>query len=61
LDAEASSKQKKGNDKKNKKMQERKRVTKEVAEYLPNEHNQTHTNLNIQWKVEVVIHHPRQK
>jgi len=60
-DAKASSKQKKENNKKKTKMQERKRVTKEVTEYLPNELNQTHTKLSIQWKAEVVIHHPRQK
>jgi hypothetical protein len=47
--------------KQEKKMQERKRVSKEVTEYLPNELNQAHIKLNIKWKAEVVIHHPRQK
>jgi hypothetical protein len=56
-DAEASSKQKK----KQKKRHERKRVSKEVTDYLPNEPNQSHTKLNIQWEAEVVVHHPRQK
>jgi hypothetical protein len=59
-DAEASSKKKTKKTRK-KKMQERKRVSKEVAEYLPNELNQAHIKLNIKWKAEVVIHRPRQK
>ena len=58
---QAPSKKKKEKNKKNKKRQERKRVSKEVTEYLPNEPNQSHTKLNIQWEAEVVVHHPRQK